>query len=61
MKPEKWDEIKALQRSGRQPAQLGDSAHLDKQRVQLGKASRWGIPGTPMKSRKPMRKARELK
>lgn len=58
MKPDKWAEIKALQRSAK-PAQMADAAHIDKQRQQLGKASRWGIPGTPMKSRRPMRKARE--
>jgi hypothetical protein len=53
---DKWKEIKQLQRAGRTSPALGNSAHLDKQRLQLGMHARVADLG---RSRKAARRARE--
>jgi len=55
MKPEKWAEIKALQRANKQRVTVGKLAKLDQMLISAGRAPKFG---TQM-SRKPARKARE--
>lgn len=56
MKRESWIRLKALQRAGRRPAPLDKGAHIDQLRARRGMQPMFG---TPARSRKPSRKARE--
>jgi len=56
VKPEKWAEIKALNRANKRRTQIGKLGRLDQMLVSAGRAPKFG---TAARSRKPARKARE--
>lgn len=56
MKPEKWAEIKALNRANKKRITIGKFGRLDQMLMNAGRAPKFG---TEARSRKPARKARE--
>lgn len=55
MKPQKWAEIKALQRANKRRTPFGMSSYIDQKLANAGRATKFGT----QLSRKPARRARE--